>query len=174
MNLIAKIILMFFALIIAIVIGGYAYMGGFHRVVIEEKHMGPFKFVYQEIVAAEISKVGDITTAVAETLRSKDVTVLQAFDLYKPDGSGQVGFLVKEFEPVKLKALEPAIKSRIIPAQLCMVTKFPWKNPLSYIMGYMKVDPELTAYREKYGYKEVWAATRHDGDFITYIQPILK
>ena len=25
-----------------------------------------------------------------------------------------------------------------------------------------------------HGYKEVWAATRHDGDIITYIQPIMK
>ena len=173
-HIVVKIIFGFFALIVLLVVGGYAYMGGFHRVVIEEIYVGPFKYVYREIVAAEIKKVGEITTAVADSLHSKDVTVLQPFDLYKPDGSGQIGFLVKEFEPIKLKALEPTIKSRIIPAQLCMVTTFPWKNPLSYIIGYAKVNPEFATYREKHGYKEVWAATRHDGDIITYIQPIMK
>ncbi len=169
-----KIILAFFGTIVVLLIAGYAYMGGFHRIEIEEIHVGPFKYVYREIVAAEIKKVKEITTAVAESLHSKNVTVLQPFDLYKPDGSGQIGFLVKEFEPLKLKTLEPEIKSRIIPAQLCMVTTFPWKNPLSYIIGYLKVDPEFKAYREKHGYKEVWAATRHDGEIITYIQPIMQ
>lgn len=149
-------------------------MGGFNRVVIEEKHMGPFNFVYRDIIGAEFSNVGKITTAVEETLRNKEITVLQPFNLFKPDGSGQVGFLVREFEPAKLKSLEPSITSRIIPGQRCMVTTFPWKNPISYIMGYMKVDPEFSAYREKHEYKEVWAATRHDEEVITYIQPILK
>jgi len=28
--------------------------------------------------------------------------------------------------------------------------------------------------KSKYGYRKTWAATRHDGDTITYLQPIVK
>jgi hypothetical protein len=38
----------------------------------------------------------------------------------------------------------------------------------------MKVDPALEAHRKKNGYRKTWAAARHDGDFITYLQPIVK
>jgi hypothetical protein len=45
---------------------------------------------------------------------------------------------------------------------------------LSYIVGFMKVDPALEAHRKKNGYRKTWAATRNDDGVITYLQPIEK
>jgi hypothetical protein len=174
MNRILKIILTILAVIVLVVVGAYAYLGGFHTVAIEEKEMGPFHFAYREMVGADFSKVGEITTALDVELRRKGFTTLQPFDLFNPNGGGEIGFVVSESEAPMLTTLNSSIRIKTIPSQQCMVTTFPWRNLMSYMIGFMKVDPALKAHREKNGYRKTWAATRHDGDHITYLQPIVK
>jgi hypothetical protein len=61
-----------------------------------------------------------------------------------------------------------------VAAQHCMVTEFPWRNPASFMVGYLKVDPALSAYRAAHGYKEVEALALNDGNTIIYMQPIVR
>ncbi len=172
MKRVFKILLSILLGIVVLAVAAYAYLGGFRSITIEEKQMGPFHFAYREMVGTDFSKVREITTALDAELRSKGLTSLQQFDLFNPEGGGEIGFVVSENEAQQL--LSSSIRIKTIPAQQCMVTTFPWKNPISYMIGFMKVDPALEAHRKKNGYRKIWAATRHDGDLITYLQPIVK
>lgn len=167
-----KIALSLIVIVVALAIAAFGYLGGFRSITIEEKQMGPYLFAYREMVGTDFSKVSEITTALDAELRSKGVTTLQPFDLFNPEGGGEIGFAVSESEAEQL--LNSSIRIKTIPMQQCMVATFPWKNPMSYMIGFMKVDPALEAYRKTNGYRKTWAATRHNGDTITYLQPIVK
>ena len=53
----------------------------------------------------------------------------------------------------KLSRLEGQANVREIPTQQCMVVQFPWRNPLSFIMGYIKVNPALAKHRSVHDYR---------------------
>ncbi len=170
-----KIILSLLLLAVLGLVGLYAYLGGFESIVIAEKQAGPFRLVYREMRGTDMQQVGTITDEIAKTLTKAGFRTHQPFDVFFPDAvPSQIGFVIAAEEEVKLAALDPSIKQRTIPAQKCMVTTFPWKRPASFIVGYMKVDPALKAYRDKHNYANGWAATLHDGDIITYIQPVIS
>ena len=65
------------------------------------------------------------------------------------------------------------MKLRMIGRQRYMKTTFPFKNRLSFVIGYFKVDPAFASYRAAHGYRPSLAIARNDGDEITYLQPVL-
>lgn len=170
-----KIILSLLLLIVLGLVGVFAYLGGFEKVTIVEKQTGPFRIVYREMKGTDMKQVGAITDEIADILTKAGFHTHQPFDVYFPNAvPSQIGFVIAAEEEFKLAALDSSIKHRTIPAQRCMVTTFPWKNPASYIVGYMKVDPALKAYRDEHNYVKGWAATRHDGDVISYFHPVIS
>lgn len=175
MKRLIKIILSLLLVAILALVGFYAYLGGFEDITIVEKQMGPFHLVYREMQGTDMKEIGVITDGLANALTNAGFKTHQPFDVFFPNGKpSQIGFVIAADEKPRLSVLDASIKTRIIPAQKCMVATFPWKSPASYIVGYMKVDPALKAYREQRGYVEGWAATRHDNEFITYLQPLIS
>lgn len=175
MKRLIKIILSLLLVAILALVGFYAYLGGFDEITIVEKQMGPFRLVYREMEGTDMQQIGVITDGLADALTKAGFKTHQPFDVFFPNEKpSQIGFVIAADEEAKLSTLDASIKTRVIPAQKCMVTTFPWKNPASYIVGYMKVDPELQVYREKHGYVKGWAATRHDNGIITYLQPVIS
>jgi len=157
-----------------VILGGASYMGAFQRIAITEKDEGPFTFVYRDIAAEETHKVGEITTSLNALLESRGVAQRKPLDIFFPDGRGEIGFAVEGASNEQLDALATQSKVREVPAQHCMVTEFPWRNPASFIVGYLKVDPALAAYRAAHGYKKVEALALNDGNTIVYMQPIVR
>ncbi|MBO6596952.1 MAG: hypothetical protein JJ921_14745 [Pseudomonadales bacterium] len=64
--------------------------------------------------------------------------------------------------------------TRTVPEVDDMAAAFPWKSPLSYMVGYNKVDPEMQAYRLSKGYSNAGAVTVYEGDHILHLQPIRR
>jgi hypothetical protein len=123
---------------------------------------------YREMQGTDMKQVGVITDGLADALTKAGFKTHQPFDVFFPyEKPSQIGFIIAPDDESKLSTLDASIKTRVIPAQKCMVATFPWKNPASYIVGYMKVDGALQAYREKHAYVKGWAATRHDNGLIT-------
>ncbi len=67
-----------------------------------------------------------------------------------------------------------AASVKVIGARRYLVAQFPWRNRLSFMVGYMKVDPALARYRDAHGYKKVEAIALNDGDTIVYMQPVVR
>lgn len=180
MKRILKILLTLLAALVVLAVAAYACLGGFSSVTIEEQQMGPFTILYKDMVGADMSQVGTITHEIEEALRGAGFVSHKPFDIFYPDGHAEIGFVVAVNEAPtdglveKLSMFESKYKIKFIPAGAFMTTTFPWKMVLSYMVGFMKVDPALEAHRKKNGYRKTWAATRHDGESITYLQPIVK
>jgi len=158
----------------ALLLLGAAWMGAFHRVEVAERDCGPFTFVYLPIAAGEMGQVGAITTRIDAALEAAGVRARKPLDVFYPDGTGEIGFAVEGTTPAQLAALPDKTADRTIPAQRCMAVEFPWRNRLSFMVGYVKVDPALAAWRAAHGYRKVEAMALNDGGTILYLQPIVR
>ena len=150
------------------------YMGAFQRVAITEEDRGPFMLVYREMAAGRMRDVGAITTDLDTLLESHGFGARKPLDVFFPDGHGEIGFAVDGVSGDQLGALGEVASVKVIGARRYLVALFPWRNRLSFTVGYMKVDPALTKYRDAHGYKKVEAIALNDGDTIVYMQPIVR
>jgi len=168
-----KILLAILGVLLA---GGVAlsgYMGLFRKILVEEREEGPFTLVYQELDSVDMRRVGEITTALNDLLAKHEIERRKPLDVFFPDGRSEIGFAVEGAAPDRLAALSGGAKVREIPARRCMVTRFPWRNTMSFMAGYFKVDPALARHREARGYEKVEAYALNEGDTILYMQPIV-
>ena len=159
-------------LAIFIIIAYLLYMGAFLPIAIEEKTMGPFHFLYKEINGKDFSLVGKTTTEIATELKQYNFTNQRPMQIFYPDEEkklAEIGFIVEE----KVNDLAN-IQSKILPATLCMTTTFPWRNSISFVFGFMKVDPALQNFRNSKNYKKTEAIGLLDGDTVHYLQPDKK
>ncbi len=159
-------------LIILGIIAYLVFMGAFLPVPIEEKTVGPFRFLYKEINAKDYSLVGKTTTEIAEFLKQYSFSNQKPFQIFYPDEEkrlAEVGFIVEE-NPINIESL----KFKTVPAMLCLTTSFPWRNSFSFIFGFMKVDPALKNYRDSKNLKKTEAMVLLDEDTIYYMQRVEK
>jgi hypothetical protein len=162
-----------FVLVVAVIMIVW-YMGVFQSIVIEEQDHGPFTFVYQEMTGNNMKQVGEITTKLDKLLREHGNTYRKPLDVFFPDNKAEIGYAVENSSPDQLIALSEQTKVREIPVQHYMVSHFPWRNKISFIVGYMKIDPALKKYRSEHNYKTVEAYALNNGDTIVYMQPVVK
>lgn len=149
------------------------YMGGFNSIVIAEQNKGPFTFVYRNVKSADMKKIGEVTSSIDSLLKSRRINERRPLDIFHPDGSSEIGFVVEDASIEALEEIRRTENVKHIPVRLYMVTEFPWRNPMSFMIGYFKVDPALTTHREKYGYVKTEALALNVGDTIVYMQPII-
>jgi hypothetical protein len=95
-----------------------------------------------------------VTTDLRGQLDAAGVSGIRPFDVFQPTTTklpNEIGFIVPEDEIAKLGSMKDATQ-RIIPRQRYMATEFPFRNRLSFIVGYCKVDPALAKYRKQRSY----------------------
>jgi len=169
-----KIVLVVVCVILLAVLAFAVYMGVFSTVAIVEEDQGPYTLVYREMSGNDLKQVGDITLALNTLLGERGIPHRKPLDIFFPDGRAEIGFAVEGVSAAQIAGLSDQAKVREIPAQRCMVARFPWRNTLSFIVGYLKVDPALTNYRGAHGYPKVEAYSLDDGETIVYMQPVRR
>lgn len=153
--------------------GAMAWLGAFATLAVEERDMGPYPFVYVQDATTDFGRVGELTAALGERLEAAGFTARRPAQVYYPTGRGiqnQIGFVVDR--AVGPEVLGTDTFFRPLPAQRCMVVRFPYRNPASFAVGAMRVDPVLRAHRQTKNYAETSAIVILDGDHILYLQPI--
>jgi hypothetical protein len=166
-----KILMIIVGILLVVVLGGLGYMGAFGAVNVEEREMGPYLFVYVQEATTDFSKVGQLTENLGQRLEEAGFDQRKPAQVYYPPGRGiqnQIGFVVDR--PVALAVLGAETFFRPIAAQRYMVASFPYRNPLSFMLGYFRVEPVFKAHREAKGYPETNATVILEGDSILYLQ----
>ena len=164
--------------LIALVMLGAGYLGVFSRIEIEEREVGPYSLVYREMRGTDLQQVGAITTGLELLLERNGVTA-RPFDVFYPKDAqpNEIGFAlttrVGDETRARLAATD-GVRLREVPRQRALVARFPWRSRLSFLVGYLKVDPALRAYRQKAGYKDAPAYALNEGTTIAYMQPVLE
>ncbi len=164
-------------LVAAAVMGALFQLGAFAPVRVEERAMGPHRFVYRTLQGANPRDVGAITNAVDGALRAAGAKRIQPLGFYFPEGSGrpsEIGCAVADADAAALAKLDASFLQRTLPAADAMVARFPWKHALSYALGYLKVSPMLRAHRMAHGYQDGPSYTLHEGNEIVYVQPVVE
>jgi hypothetical protein len=173
MSIWIKVVVCFGVFALLAAASALAHLGAFRKIDIREAEEGPFVFVYQTSVGHDPAAVGRITTALNVSLRAAEIEGGKPFDFYAVPGTGpnEIGFIIPD-EANVASVLDAKTLSRVIPRQRYMITSFPFKGRLSFLVGYLKVDPALAAYRDSHGYAVAPAIARNDGDRISYLQPV--
>ena len=168
-----KILLVIAGALLVAVAGLLGWLGAFAKVEIREQELGPYAFVYVQETTADLAKVRQLTQELGARLDASGFTERQPAQVYYPTGRGiqnQVGFIVDRTVPFELLGAETFF--RPIPPQRYMTARFPFRNPLSYVVGQFRVEPAFAQYRQERKYAESSALVIHEGDHILYLQPV--
>lgn len=161
--------LMTFAVIGAV--GLLFYHGALLKVSVSEDEFGPFQFVFQPVIAANPQSADRISREIDEMLAGIGVEATRPMSIHYRDGSAQIGLVVEDVY-LNLR-LSNGTTVRDIDQVRYAVTAFPWKSPLSPVVGRYKAEPALEAYREAKGYNQSELMTLLAGENILFMQPIM-
>lgn len=175
MRLLFKIIL---SVLIVALIGAW-YLGVFSTLNIEDKKEGGFTAAGLEFTGP-YSEVGKHMKAVDEKLKSAGITSKRGFGIYYDDPKTTppkkcrsfIGTVLEEKELDKISRLRSeGFKIDYIPLSEAVVTTFPAKSSLSYMIGPMKVYPAMSKYLEDKKYTVTRSLEVYDmpAKKITYI-----
>lgn len=169
-----KILLGVLAAVVAVLLPVLGWMGALGSVEVAERDMGPYQFVYVQEPSTDSAKIGELTEALGERLEAAGVTQRKPAQEYFPAGRGiqnQIGFMIEQ--DVSREALDAETFLRPIAVQRYMVVEFPFRNSLSFVVGYFRVDTALRKYKAQKKYAKSSALVILDGDRILYLEPIV-
>ncbi len=162
------------AALVSAVLADAFWLGAFAPVKVEERTVGPYWVVYREMMGHDPRELGAITDDLHAMLDRAAIEGTHPFDIYDV-ASTEVGFaLPNPPTPAFEASLDAQTKFREIPAQTAMTVRFPWRHPLSFVVGFFRIPPAFKAYRDAHGYAETAIYTLNDGRSTLYIEPIVR
>jgi DNA gyrase inhibitor GyrI len=144
--------------------GVYYWMSNnqmFEKVTVSEMNVGPLTFVYTTH-KGDYSKISADMMALSQKVQSKyDCTLTKGFAIFYDDPKvvaksalrSDVGFLLEGKDASKMNEIMKSTKVRWIGPKNYVTATFPIKNNMSYMVGAIKVYPELSKYMAAKGYK---------------------
>lgn len=169
-----KIMLGALAAALVVVLGGLGWMGALSPVKVAERDMGPYQFVYVQEASTDAARIGELTTALAARLEAAGISRRKPAQEFYPTGRGiqnQIGFLVEQ--TVNREVLGAETFVRPIDVQRYMVVEFPYRNALSFALGYARVEGVLRKHRTHNKYGQPGTMVILDGDRILYLEAIV-
>lgn len=127
-----------------------AYMGVFSTPKVTRQKIGPYTLVYEEYTGP-YSDTGKVIKRVYDSCTAVGVVTSKGFGIYlnnpkmtEPDKlQSEIGCVLEEKDLDKAGLLQKKFKVKVWPASDCLVAEFPIRNDLSYMIGPLKVYPEL-------------------------------
>ncbi len=147
------------ALLLLLVFGFLAYMGFFNSMEVKERKMGPYLYAYKSF-QGPYSETGPVFDSVYKTLEQNNIsTTSRGIGIYYDDPGhveenqlrSDCGVILSPGEEEKAKGVE-GLKVATLEEGVFLVTEFPLKNSLSYMLGPQKGYPALTQYANEKGY----------------------
>lgn len=146
--------------VVVIAAGFFTYMGVFSTPAAAEKVMGPYTLVYDSYVG-DYKETGKVFDRIHNSLAADGITATKGIGIYYDNPSktpkdqlrSDCGSVLEEKDSARVAELEKKYKVKMIPQQESVVTEFPVRNVLSYMIGPMKAYPALMQYAQQKGYK---------------------
>lgn len=136
------------------------YMGVYSQIKPHETKMGPFTIAYESFIGP-YAKTGPVFARVAAALKAEGIVTTRGLGIYY-DNPSQVpadklrsdcGAVIEEKDLAKFNTIRKKFQVKEIAQKDSVVVEFPIRNALSYMVGPMKVYPELTKYVGEKKYK---------------------
>jgi hypothetical protein len=175
--------LIILAVLIVALLGYLAYLGVFSALKVTEQKLGPYTLAYAEYMGP-YSGSGPILTRVNNSLKQDGVECTKGFGIYFDDPKqvaadklrSKLGCIIEAKDLAKFGKVSRKYKIMKWPARDCLVTEFPIRSDLSYMIGPMKAYPELNKALKAKGYKMSTVMELYDmpAKKILYIMVIAK
>ncbi|MFW5757921.1 MAG: GyrI-like domain-containing protein [Bacteroidota bacterium] len=155
----SKIIFGIVLSLILILVAIYAYYGGFSKIDFEVRQGGGETLVYQSL-KGDYSQTAMVTDEIYEILLSDyDIETFKGFGIYYDNPAevtteelrSDVGCILPEEHADKKPMLESEFKVETAPYGDFVVTEFPYRGQLSFMVGVMKVYPAMTRFIQQKG-----------------------
>jgi DNA gyrase inhibitor GyrI len=174
-----KTILLVIGIFVVIAAGFLGYMGYFSSPLIQEKEMGPYIVVGID-VTGPYSKSGQHMQEATDKLKAMGITTSRGIGIYYDDPKTTpaekcrclVGGIIDQKDMEKLKTVSlNGMRIDSIHSGKTVVVEFPIKNILSYMLGPMKVYPQISKHMSDKNYKPLLSFEIYDNDQkkITYV-----
>lgn len=165
-----KIFLIVLVVIMLSIIVFSIYYGVFSKVVIEQKTLGGETLVYQE-VKGEYKQSAAVSDNVYYTLLNDlKITTYKGFGIYYnipgtvpvEEMRSDVGSILEDSDLDRVKDIEGKFLVKKYPRKEYIVTEFPIKGKLSFLIGVFKVYPVLNKYSSENNFNvnspvmEIW------------------
>jgi DNA gyrase inhibitor GyrI len=155
-----KVILIIFAVLVAVFIVVYAYYGGFRKISFRIESQGGETVVYENVTGdySQSAKVSD--RIYYALLNDEKVETTKGFGIYydnpkkvaKEKLRCEVGSIVENADSATLSKLAEKYPMKTLPQSNFAVTEFPFKGKLSVMFGIMRVYPALEKFNKEHGY----------------------
>lgn len=159
----------FIALLVvaAIILGIYAYFGGFTKLNFKVERAGGETIVYKQVVG-EYSKSAEMMTSINEDLLNDyGITAMKNVGIYYDDPEliekdklrSDIGCIITTTDQTKLEELQKTFQIKQLPQQDYLITQIPFKGFFSIMIGIFKVYPAMEKYLDKYDLSDDGAIT---------------
>ncbi len=171
---------------IAAIIGLLFYLGVFYPIKLKEQAVGDYWVVYQASVGP-YENVGPAMNKICQNLKDDGIETKLSFGVYYDDPKkvdkaklrSEVGAILDEKYYNRIESLRSKYNIKQLKKRNSLVSEFPLRNDLSYMLGPMKVYPAMDNYCKE---KDINIENIKDGfgleiydmenKKITYILPI--
>ncbi len=140
-------------IIVSFIIVFLLYMGTFSKVTIKEQVKGPYTFAYVEHIGP-YHEVGKVMTELDNKMRDLGFNSTNGLGVYYDDPKkvskeklrSKVGSIIAAADMDKIEANRGKLNFETIEKKNYLVSEFPIKNMLSYMLGPMKIYPAFAKY----------------------------
>lgn len=144
-------------LIIVVVLVYHEY---FSKIEIDEEEIGPYVFATKRFIGS-YSKVSETMNEVDKYLRELGINGTTGVGMYYDNPAktkqdelrSDVGNVIEETDEDTLSKIREKFEIKEFEEQRVIMTKFPIKSPLSYIIGPMKAYPAIDKFMKENGYE---------------------
>lgn len=155
------IFLIILGVILALVVGVYAYYGGFRSVKFRIENQGGEILIFKEM-KGDYAKSGVVMDEIYKSLlQDYGIETYKGFGLYYDDPRkvekenlrSEIGCILEPKDSASMERLKEKFKVKILDTRSYIVTEFPHKGKLSVFVGLMKIYPALNKYVSANGCK---------------------
>lgn len=169
--------------LIVALLGYLSYLGVFSALKVTEQKIGPYTLAYAEYMGP-YSGTGPTLTKVYNSLKQDGVECSKGFGIYFDDPKqvaadklrSKLGCVIEAKDLAKFSKVSRKYKVMKWPAKNCLVTEFPIRSNLSYMIGPLKAYPAIMKYTKEKGIQSSLALEIYDMQTkkILYIMEIAK
>lgn len=142
------------AILAVIMVCYYAYLGGFSKIEFQVAEAGGEILVYEEMVGDYAQSNTVMDKVYYSLLNDYNIETTKGFGIYYDDPQkvestklrSEIGSVLEEKDSVRIAELCDRFQVKFCPEQTCIVTEFPFKGPISVMIGLIKVYPAMNEY----------------------------
>ena len=178
------IVLIIIGVLVALLISAYAYYGGFKTINIYTENQGGEVIVYENAIGDYKNSAQYTDRIYYELLNNDQVETTKGIGIYydnprivdKEKLRSDVGCILDNPDDSTIARLSAKYQLKTLPKGNFIISEFPMKGGLSFMIGAMKVYPALIKYSEENNLKESPVTEIYDvpNQKIIYRREILK